>query len=137
MHQIPGAERPRDTARPRRWLIPLIVVAIVLLLLGRYAWLGMMATEGDVPPASAIPLPGGAQITAERKDCASGGCWLSVDVVPPPGVSPEQLEVDLGIAPQREIPGTVLDPRSVWLGAEAGAGILTIRADYWSRTYVP
>lgn len=118
-------------------VVSAVVVALVLVYLVRVLWLFMVATEGDVPDASAIPLPAGAQIVNEERDCASGGCWVSVDVRPPDGQSPKELAAEIGATPQLELPGNVLDPRSVWLSAQPGDGILTIRADYWSSKYVP
>lgn len=116
-------------------LIPVLLV--VVFLGGRYLWLTMMATEGDVPAASAIPLPADAEILSEERGCASGGCWIEIEVLPAPGSSPQELAEEIGATPQLEIPGNLLDPRTIWVWAEPGSSVLTLRADYFSQEWVP
>jgi hypothetical protein len=100
---------------------------------GHVALLFVGATEGDTPPASSIQLPPGTEIQSEMKDCSSGGCWALFTVRPPDGRSPDDLAVYLGLTPQASIPGTLLDPRTIWLRRGATQGDeLVIRADYWS-----
>lgn len=69
-----GGDRPVHSAwLSRRWLwvgigVAAIVIVAVLAALypGRVFWLNVMATEGDVPPASVLPLPAGAEIIDEN-----------------------------------------------------------------------
>lgn len=134
------APKARATARSRRTLWTVVVVVIGVLALvyaGRLGWLSMMATEGDTPPASALPLPAGAEILGESSDCASGGCWTVFTVRPPAGQSPEALAEEIGATPQLEIPGDFLDPRIIWVSAKPAGGVLLLTADYWSQEWVP
>lgn len=126
------------TTRRRVWTIAIVVVAILALLYGgRVAVQFMGATEGDVPSASDIPLPDGATIVGESRDCGSGGCWVTFSVRPPPGQSPAELAQELGATPQLEIPGTFLDPRTTWLTAEPKTDVLSVQADYFSQRWTP
>ena len=43
----------------------------------------------------------------------------------------------MGATPQLEVPGNVLDPRTIWVWAEPSGGVLTLRADYFSQEWVP
>jgi len=124
----------------RRTLWTLVVVVIVVLTLlyaGRLLWLNMMATEGDVPPASALPLPEGAEILGESTGCGSGGCSTTFTVRPPAGQSPEALAEEMGATPQLAIPGDFLDPRTVWVSARPAGSVLNLVTDYWSSEWVP
>jgi len=118
-------------------VVVLVVVALALLYAFRTAWLVMTATEGDVPAASALPLPAGSEILDESRDCASGGCWITLEVRPPSGQTPEDLAADIGATPQLELPGNVIDPRTIWVWAEPGGDVLVLRADYFSQKWVP
>lgn len=126
------------TARRRTWKAFFVVVVILALVYGgRVALLFMGATEGDVPTASAVPLPADAEILRENRDCASGGCWVVFTVLPPPGQSPTELAEEMRATPQLEMPGTFLDPRTIWIWAEPGNSELTLRADYFSGPWTP
>jgi hypothetical protein len=114
-----------------------VVGTLVLMFLGRFLWLSMGATEGSVPPASSMPLPAESEIANENTECASGGCWTTFEVRPPEGVTPEELATELGATPQARVPGSLLDPLTVWLWAEPRGDVLLVRADYWSSEWVP
>lgn len=120
------------------WTI-LLVVAVVLALLyaGRVAWLSMMATEGDVPPASAVPIPEGAEILGDSVGCGSGGCSVTFTVRPPHGQSPTGLAEEMGATPQLSVPGTFWDPRTVWVSARPAGSVLNLIVDYWSTEWIP
>lgn len=126
-----------DVRRRAVRAVALVVVVLALLYAVRVAWLFMNATEGDVPAPSALPLPAGTEILSESRDCASGGCWIAIDVRPPSGQTPEGLAEDMGATPQLEVPGNVLDPRTIWVWAEPRGSVLTLRADYFSQEWVP
>lgn len=116
-------------------------VAVLVIVLGlvygvRVAWLFVMATEGDVPASSSVPLPSGATIVSEETDCASGGCWLLLRVDPPAGQSADDLAAALGATPQFQIPGNFLDPRTISVEAASVGSMLEIRVDYWSPKWV-
>lgn len=117
----------------------LICVALLagILYAGRVAWLSMMATEGDVPPISAVPLPEGSEVLGDTKGCGSGGCTSSVTIRPPEGMSPEHLVELLGATPQAQFPGNLWDPRTVWVSARPAGSMLLLSLDYWSGEYVP
>jgi hypothetical protein len=120
------------------WIIAAVVVSAVFLYGLRVAWLWMMATEGDdVPPASSISLPVGANILREDTTCGSGGCALVLEVMPPSGQSPTELARTLGATPQFRLPGNLLDPRTIYVVGEPGDEVLRLRADYFSGDYVP
>ncbi|SEE78656.1 hypothetical protein [Ruania alba] len=112
------------------------LVLCTLTYAGHVLLLVVGAREGDVPPASAIPLPDDAQVVSEELDCGSGGCWLTVEVRPADGQSPDELATEVGSAPSLELTGNVLDPRTTYLWGEADGDVLSIQASYWSRTPV-
>lgn len=56
---------------------------------------------------------------------------------PVPGSSPQELAEEIGATPQLEIPGNLVDPRTIWVRAEPGGRFLTLQADYFSQTWVP
>lgn len=95
------------------------------------------ATEGAVPDISRIGLPAQVDIVDETRECASGGCWVTITVRPPAGQSAEELASEIGASPQLELPGSIFDPRTVWVWAEPVAGDLALRADYWSQQHAP
>lgn len=68
---------------------------------------------------------------------ASAGCWIEITVRPVPGSSPQELAEEIGATPQLEIPGNLVDPRTIWVRAEPGGSFLTLQADYFSQTWVP
>lgn len=79
-----------------------MLIALVVLALfygGRLLGLSIMAAEGDVPSASAVPLPMGAEILNETSDCASSGCWSIVTVRPSAGQTPAALAEEIGATP--------------------------------------
>lgn len=129
-------ESVRHRSRARGLIVAALVV-ISLLLGGRYVLLFIGATEGDIPSSSSLPLPVGTEIVSEQSDCASGGCWLELTVRPPRGTSPQELAEQMGADPQLEISGNLLDPRTIWVWAEPGNSLLTLRADYFSQRWVP
>lgn len=90
-----------------------------------------------MPDFSRLALPLGAEVVTESQGCASGGCWIDLVVRPPDGQSPEDLANELGATPQLQLPGNLLDPRTVSVWAEPDADSLKLRADYWSQRYVP
>lgn len=114
-----------------------VALTLALLYLVGFVFLSIGATEGNVPPTSAIRLPAGSEIVSEDKACASGGCWTSLEVRPPQGVTPDELAIELGATPQARIPGTFLNPLTVWLWAEPREGLLILKVDYWSTEWVP
>lgn len=133
-------EANERAVRRRRTLWVLFVTVLVVLVLfytGRVAWLSMMATEGDVPPASAVPLPEGAEILGGSVGCGSGGCSATFTVRPANGQSPGALAEEIGATPQLSIPGTFWDPRTVWVSARPAGSVLLLVADYWSSEYIP
>ncbi|WP_309103532.1 hypothetical protein [Microbacterium sp.] len=135
-----AAPRARTAARSRRTLrtvIAVVIVALALLCAGRMWWMSAMATEGAVPPASAIPLPAGVEIRSESSDCASGGCWATLTLRPPAGQTPEALAEEIGATPQLAIPGNFFDPRTIWVSARPVGSLLLLTADYWSQEWVP
>lgn len=124
-------------ARRTRRVAVFLAVAVAVIWAGRLLWLTMLASEGDVPPTSAIPLPTGSEILSEERACASGGCWVEIEVRPPSGKSPQELADDIGATPQLELPGNLIDPRTIWVWADPGGHYLTLRADYFSQEWVP
>lgn len=130
---------PRSIGRSHRWLwiavgaAVIVIVILAVLYAGRVFWLNVMATEGDVPPASMLPLPAGAEIIDENTGCGSGGCATTFTVLPPAGQSPEALAEEMGVTTQLEIPGTFFDPRTVSVSARPDGSVLHLVADYWSN----
>lgn len=92
-----------------------------------------MATEGDVPDASRIPLPAGSEVVSRDRECASGGCWITLTVRPPSGQTPTALAEAIGATPKLEVAGHILDPRSFSVWAKPGAETVLLRADYWAQ----
>lgn len=126
---------------PRRGrLIAVTLVGVAIVAVGYLTWVFLLSigtTEGDVPDRSRIDLPAGAEVIGEDRGCASGGCWLTLTVRPPAGQSALELAEEIGATPQLELPGTVLDPRTVRVWAEPSGGTLSLRADFWSQKHVP
>ncbi|MGI6877454.1 hypothetical protein [Microbacterium sp. gxy059] len=130
----------RTTTRFRRtaWILLIVLVGVLAMAyVVRLGWLTMMATEGDVPPSSAVELPAGATVPGESSDCASGGGWTTLTVDPPPGQTPEDLAEELGATPQLRIPGDFFDPRTVSVSANTSGVALVLTLDYWSQEWVP
>jgi hypothetical protein len=127
------------SVRSRRWrwvgvgVAIAVILVLALLYAGRVFWLNVMATEGDVPPASVLPLPTGAQIIDENTGCGSGGCATTFTVLPPEGQSPAALAEAMNAATQLEIPGTFFDPRTVTVSVRPDGNVLQVVADYWSN----
>ncbi|MBN8424664.1 hypothetical protein PTQ19_01035 [Microbacterium esteraromaticum] len=129
----------RSAKRRRAIWTALIITALLLALFygGRVAWLTMMATGGDVPPASSVPLPEGAEILGDSIGCGSGGCSVTFTVRPPSGQSPEALAEEMGATPQMSVSGTFWDPRTVWVSARPAGSVLNLVVDYRSAEWVP
>ncbi|MHC2998799.1 hypothetical protein [Microbacterium sp. HJ5] len=125
------------TRRTIAWAVAALTAGVLLVYLLWIGWLSTMATEGDVPPVSSIPLPAGSEVIGEELSCSSGGCTAVIEVLPPDGMSPAELAAALGAAPRLEIPGNLLDPRTINVRASAGEETLTLLADYFSHQYTP
>lgn len=119
------------------WAVCVSALVVALLYGGRVAWLSMMATEGDIPASSSVPLPSGATIVSEERSCASGGCWAVLQVEPPDGQSAEDLATTLGATPQLQIAGNLFDPRTINVWGEPNGRMLELRVDYFSQRWVP
>jgi len=133
-----GVSGSGDRARQAVWTVAVVaILMLALLYAGRLFLLSMGATEGDVPPASAVSLPEGAEILGDTSDCGSGGCWVTLTVRPPDGQSAAALAEELGATPQLEISGDLFDPRSVWVSAKPAGSLLLLTLDYWSEEWVP
>ena len=97
--------------------------------------LWLVVDESAMPAASALPaLPDGARVTAEHKNCASGGCWLELTVDAPAGMSGEELAAE--VLPDGETSAfrSVLDLRRVrsWvMDSEAGSARFSVQYDRW------
>lgn len=138
MSGIDKANQSAATWRRAMWAALTVTAVLLALFYGaRVAWLTVMATEGDVPPASSVPLPEGAEILHDDIGCASGGCWVTFTVRPPDGQSPEELAEEMGATPQMSVPGTFWDPRTVWVSARPAGSVLNLVVDYWSTKWVP
>jgi hypothetical protein len=101
---------------------------LLLIYLLRIATLWVSATEGDVPAASLIPLPNDATMLSEELTCGSGGCAIVLEVRPPAGWTADELVHEF----PESLPGTLLDPRTVWLTPEVEGNVVRVRADLWS-----
>lgn len=126
--------------RRAQGIVTVVIAGVVLLgvlYIARAILLFAGAAEGDVPAASRLYLPAGAEVIGQAQDCASGGCWITLTVQPPVGQTPEDLAAELGATPQLELAGNFLDPRPVWVWAEPSAATLSVRVDYWSQKYIP
>lgn len=110
-----------------------ILFAVIAAFAVRFIGLAVFATEGDVPAASSLHFPDGSVVEHEGIECASGGCWATVSVRPPEGMTPDELSRELGTTPQSHIPGTLWDPRTVNLSSESRGRLLIVRADYWMQ----
>lgn len=121
-------------------IILLATVGTVLSAIAYSAWaLFLLAgtTEGAVPDVARIGLPPAVETVSEARECASGGSWATITVRPPAGQSAEDLATEIGATPQLVLPGSIFDPRTVWVWAEPGAGDVVLRADYWSQQHIP
>lgn len=127
------------TSRTRRRTARLATAALVVGVLygGWVLSLFASASEGAVPDPSRIPLPAGAEVFSEERGCASGGCWITISARPPSGQTPADMAKEIGATPRLELRGNIVNPRPVKVWAEVDGDTLTLRADYWSMTYVP
>lgn len=100
------------------------VVGTVLSLFVLYAvpyWALMLTVFSDdapAPPESRVPLPPTAAIARTEEFCASGGCWLHVEL------TPDSHGMDDG--PECTY-GTILDPRIVCWDEGPGSGAVRYR----------
>jgi hypothetical protein len=114
----------------KRWAIATVSVLAVLYL-ARLGLLFIGADEGDIPSATLIPAPPtGAQILSEGKDCASGGCWWEVVVVPATGQSIDELASEMGVADEQHVAGNFWDPRTITIGSRVVPDGLMVYAQY-------
>ncbi|MEU8256487.1 hypothetical protein AB0C06_19740 [Micromonospora inaquosa] len=125
-----------QTALRRRTKHVLVAVSVTLGLLSclwvlSFLWLQVFGTEGALPPRSRMPgVPSGATVTDESTECASGGCWRTITVVPAPGQSPEDLAHEMGLSEELRLPPTLFDPASVYVGAHSREGKLVVHLGY-------
>lgn len=114
----------------------LVVGALVVLYLCRVLFLSMMASEGDVPSAADLHLPYGSQIVHDEKGCGSGGCWATYMVEPPAGMTPGELERQLGSSQDEvRIPGSFWDPREIGFRTSVVGDLLRVNTDYWTGKF--
>ncbi|MFE9190998.1 hypothetical protein ACFYL6_15420 [Micromonospora sp. NPDC007208] len=124
------------TALRRRTRRILVAVSVTLGLLSclwvlSFLWLQVFKTEGSLPPKSRIPeVPAGATVAEESMECASGGCWRTITLVPAAGQSPEDLAREMGLTEELSLPPTLFDPASVYVGANPRDGRLIVRVGY-------
>ncbi|WP_327041372.1 hypothetical protein OG400_30000 [Micromonospora ureilytica] len=120
----------------RRTKHVLVAVSVTLGLLSclwvlSFLWLQVFKTEGSLPPKSRMPeVPSGATIADESMECASGGCWRTITVVPAAGQSPEDLARQMGLSEDLSLPPTLFDPASVYVGADPKEGKLLVHVGY-------
>jgi hypothetical protein len=93
--------------------------------------LAIGSTEGDVPPASALPLPGDAQIVGTDEGCGSGGCWAIFTVRPAKGSSPQEISRYFDSTLDGHVAGSVFDPRTVNLSTAVQGNVVVVTASYW------
>jgi hypothetical protein len=127
----------RRRRRTVRTLVALAAIAVVagaagLLYLGHVSWLTIGATEGDVPSATAMDFPAGADLVDTDIVCGSGGCTALFTLHPADGTTPAELARDITAAHDGRIPGTFTDPRTIDYTAEPGTGTVLVAAGYWS-----
>lgn len=108
-----------------------VLLLLAMLVLVRYAFLGIGATEGDVPDASSMQLPPGSSVTASETSCGSGGCWTVFIVRPPDGTTPADLARQIEDEHGDGIPGDLLDPRTIQVSAEVAGADVAVRGSFW------
>lgn len=113
-------------------LIVIVGVLLIAIFTVRSIVLNAFASEGDVPDASAVQLPAGAEILSTRVECASGGCWRIVQVHPAEGRTAMDLAEQIGATPTLEIAPSLFEPRTTWVTSEVKGGVLELHLDYWS-----
>ncbi|MEU8390465.1 hypothetical protein [Micromonospora sp. NPDC048842] len=124
------------TALRRRTKRILVALSVTLGLLSclwclSFLWLQMFKTEGSLPPESRMPrVPPGATVADKSMECASGGCWRTITLVPAAGQSPEDLAREMGLSEGLRLPPTVLDPATVYVGARPKEGKLIVHVGY-------
>lgn len=96
-----------------------------------FLWLQVFKTEGSLPPKWRIPeVPPGATVADESRECASGGCWRTITVMPAAGQSPEDLAREMGLSEDLSLSPTLFDPASVYVGADPREGRLIVHVGY-------
>ncbi|WP_433262278.1 hypothetical protein ACQPWR_22430 [Micromonospora vinacea] len=124
------------TALRRRTRRTLVAVSVTLGLLSclwvlSFLWLQVFKTEGSLPPKWRMPeVPPGATVADESMECASGGCWRTITVVPAAGQSPEDLAREMGLSEELSLSPTLFDPASVYVGADPREGRLIVHVGY-------
>ena len=114
-------------------VIVVVVGTLTLLYLLRVVFLSMMATEGDVPKARDLALPSGSQVAHSDTGCGSGGCWSTFMVKPPTGMTPAELDDQLGSGQEgARISGSFWDPRTINVRTQIVGDLVRVNADYWS-----
>jgi hypothetical protein len=110
--------------------VALLLVATLL----HAAFLWAFADELPAPPASSLPdVPSSVQVVDEGEQCASGGCWQELSLLPAEGQSTRELAVQLGLDVERCEWVSVWDPRRVCVGSMAESEILFVYAANYSR----
>jgi hypothetical protein len=120
-----------------RTVLRLLRVAVSLLIVAGFlwslcfAWIRLSSEEGAMPPRWRIPeVPAGATVLDDGMDCASGGCWWSLTLRPPPGRSPEELRRQMGLETEEEPAPTLTDPGFVVRGAHVRRGNVVVYVGY-------
>jgi hypothetical protein len=107
-----------------------IGVVLVIPYLIWCAWLSLLATEGDVPAASALAFPEGASISTD-KSCGSGGCWSMFTVRPGDDSSTAELTSYLETTYDGQVSGSFWDPRTINFTTEIAENAVVVIASYW------
>jgi hypothetical protein len=93
--------------------------------------LSVLATEGDIPPASSLAFPEGTAISEDMR-CASGGCWSIFTVRPDEESTPSQLASYLETTFSGHVMGSFWDPRTINFKTEVNANSVVVTASYWN-----
>lgn len=117
----------RAFVRRGGWLAVVGTVAtLVVAFLGPWWALLLFVFSGDEappPPAHRVPLAPGAAIARTQEGCASGGCWLEVELTPG--------SYRVADSPQCSWP-TLLDPRLVCWDGTPGSSPVRFRPLWYS-----
>ncbi|WP_433789401.1 hypothetical protein [Actinoplanes sp. CA-252034] len=109
----------------------LVVITAGFLWSVRFAWLYVFSDEGAMPPQWRVPpVPAGATVLEDGMQCASGGCWWSLTLKPPPGRTPEEMRWQMGLETEERLGPTLTDPGYVLRGAHIRQGNVVVYVSY-------
>lgn len=124
----------RRRVRTAGWSIVIAVGVSLAVLIGRWTWQGVSATEGDVPSVGQMHFPIGSEVLRSDKECGSGGCTAVFELRPPPDLTATEMLAQYSQRYEDGIPGSLWDIRKIGFEAVADSETVRVAASLWSSS---